>query len=241
MKAVIFLILLFFSVTSCSFEFWREIDVQIAESHPYIEASGKWLWYKLRYFNGQEIIEKSLLPGTKSFTIKVLSGGLRPVEIIPLGRLSSLGGFYEPGDERVVLTFQDGEVAGLLIDASDVEPDAISRFSISWLKKIAGDITIVNQSALLRELYSGTISNDSLEYNLLFHLTLDSLPSGYWISDSSKSESFLLDKSGEEVTLSLLPGIYRFWNMERSLLSTLILTEDGSCHTKMESFDYHWL
>lgn len=237
MKAFFIFIVYLISLSSCHVELWVDLEVSFSEPHPYEEASGKELWYELRYFNGREIIERILPSGTNRFTIRVLAGGMRPVAVIPLGFLSPYGGFYEPGMKKVELCSASGALADLLVDTSAYNPDAVSMLSIGWLEDCFFDLSVISESSLLENLYNGTLSNNSLKTNKIYHIEIDMLPSGYWISDRVEVKSFVLDKSGDVAMLSLFPGYYCFWNRARSLLFSVIITEDGRYYTQMRSLN----
>ena len=238
MKAFFIFVTSLILLSSCHFEMWVDVEVAFSEPHPYIEASGKELWYELRYFNGREVVEKTLPIGTKRFTIRVLSGGTRPISVIPLGYLSPYGGFYEPGDKKVLLCSKEGAIADLLVDSSTYCPDAVSMLSIGWLRGEFFDLSVIKESSLLETLYDGTVSNNSLEINKIYHIDVDMLPSGYWISDRLEIPSFYLAKSGDVASLSLFPGYYCFWNQRRALLFSAIITEDGRYYTQVSNLDF---
>ena len=235
MKAFFIFIFSLVLLSSCHLELWTDVEVTFSEPHPYEEASGNGLWYELRYFNGREIVERILPVGARRFTISVLAGGTRPISVIPLGTLSPYGGFYEPGVKRVELSSEAGAIADLLVDTSSYNPDSVSRLSIEWLVDEFFDLSIISESSLLENLYDGTISNSSLKTNKIYHIEIDMLPSGYWISDRVEVQSFSLDKSGDVARMSLFPGFYCFWNLSRSLLFSIIITEDGRYYTQMKS------
>ena len=240
MKVFFFSIIMIMIITSCSFSFWKEVTVTI-EPHPFEEASGHGMWYIVRYFNGKEVISETLSPWTRNFRIRILAGGLRPIAVYPLGSLSPLGGFYEPGSGSVVLKSADGPFASLLINASEYRPEAVSSLSISWLRRRYWDLSIIDQESFLQSLFDGTVSYEKIELSKLFHPSLEMLPSGHWISDSDRADSFTISSSGEALKMPLFSGSYSFWNMERSLLFTIIIVEDGRYYTKMENLTPFWL
>lgn len=240
MKTLICIILIFLSLSSCSLELWRTVEVRIVEHHQFEEASGKLMWYELRYFNGREIVNARLAPGTSRFSIRVLAGRTCPIAVVPLGILSPYGGFYSPGDDTVFISSLEGPFASLLVNAASYRPDAVSELSIPWLRKI-GDFSTINQSEFLNSLYRGSLSYDSLEYSKLYHPIIESIPSGYWISDSSRANSFQIRKSGDSARLSLFTGSYCFWNKERELLLTVVIDEEGRFYTGMTSLSSSWI
>lgn len=212
----------------------------IPELHPFERASGNSLWYVLKYFNGEKVIEETLESGTREFNIRVLSGGLRPVAIIPLNKLSPIGGFYEPGDRKISLYSDRGNLASILVDAAEYRPDAVSRFSFKWLASDGKDSSTLDQSAFLESLLAGTLSHSTLKNSPLFNPTIEGIPSGYWISDSDRVRSFLNSDSSDGVTFNLFAGVYNFWNMEREMVMTIIMSEDGQCFSSMSKLSPNW-
>lgn len=240
MRVLSFFIFVIVLLSSCSFELWQTVEVRITEPHPFEESSGRHLWYELRYFNGKEVVERHLAPGTKRIKVRVLAGSSCPIVVIPLGLLSPLGGIFCPGDSMVSLNSNDGQFMSLLINAASYRPKAVSELSVQWLRKI-GDLSILDQEVFLEDLYCGSLSYDSLKYSKIYHITLDILPSGYWISDSTRAKSFVIRGSGDSISLNLFSGSYCFWNRERSLLATVVIDEEGHFYMDMMSLSSAWL
>lgn len=238
MRILLLLIILLFP--SCSVELWQDVTVTVPEIHPFESVSGNSLWYELRYFNGESIIEETLEPGTREFSIRVKSGGLRPIVLVPLGKLSPIGGFYEPGDRKVSLYSDRGNLASILVDASGYRPDVVSRFSYRWLCLDGKDSSTLDQRLFLEHLFAGTLSYSNLKNSPLFSPLIEGIPSGYWISDSDRVSSFTIADTGDSYAFRLFAGVYNFWNQKREMLLTLIITEEGECFSSMSKLSSNW-
>ena len=224
------IVLLFLS--SCSF-FPSDVTISctIPADHPYEQISGRAMWHKLIYFDGKEVHTTTLSSNVRKFKLRVKSGGLRVVVVIPLGKLSPLGGFYEDGDDRNIRLYSEyGSFANMLISASEQRPEVVSRLSIRALKNIGKELGTIEQTSFLENLFDGKLSESNIVNAPYFHPKLTSIPDGYWVSDSVRAESFYNDDS---VELSLFAGVYNYWNVDKNLLLTIVISEDGRFYTSM--------
>ncbi len=155
---VLLLLLLIFS--SCSFPSDIVLSCHIPADHPYEELSGKDMWHKLVYFDGEKVCYETLESGVRYFSIKVKSGGLRPIIVIPLNKLSPLGGVYEDGGERDIELFSEyGSFSSMLINASEYRPEAVSSLSIKNLMASGKDIGTIEQTSFLEYLFDGSLDS----------------------------------------------------------------------------------
>lgn len=231
MIALFIIITLFLS--SCSFDSDITISCTIPADHPYEEISGKALWHTLVYFDGNSVKTRMLDAGIRTFRIKVKSGGLRAIAVIPLGKLSPLGGFFEDGDDGNIRLYSEyGSFARMVINAAKERPKAVSQLSIRTLKKAGKDIGTIDQASFLEMLFDGTLKEDRISNSPYFRPKIEGLPRGYWVSDSAMAESFYISNEDEK-ELRIFSGSYNYWNVDKELLLTIVISEDGRFYTSI--------
>lgn len=228
---IILFVVLFLS--SCSFSLPMTLTCTIPDNHPYEQASGKLMWYKIVYFDGKDVKSFIANEGKRKFQIKVYPGGLRPVIAIPLDKLTPLGGYYEEGGESDVYFYsENGSFLQTLLEAASDRPEVISNLSLDWLKSLGYDFGTIDQNLFIQQLYDGTLTHDSIKNAPFFHPKIETLSDGYWISDSVKAPSFYF-KDCDGIILHLFSGVYNFWNQENEMLFTLVIAEDGRVFSRM--------
>lgn len=224
----ILLVLFVIALSSCTFESTIPVTLSIAEEHPFEELYGKDMWYELSYADGRETKTVHIAPGIRDVTVQVYSGGLRMFVMKPLGELGAIGGFFEPGDDsHVALISEEGEFADILLSAFEYRPDAVSRLSMKKVKAANRDLSEIDQTAFLTALFDGKLNPNTITRYAKGNIAFDSIPEGEWISERYENPSFSVEWSGEEIIFDIYPGVYRYIEKERSLLLTIIYTEDG--------------
>ncbi len=238
--AFLLILILLFSFSSCTpyAEPYKMVEVRLDELHPFEEHGGGSIWYKLRYFDGERVVEKRLDKGSLFFEIRVKGGGLRPISVIPLGVLSPMGGFYEEGmGDTIYLDYETGPFADVMVNAASYRPKVVSEFSFHSLKECGIDANIIDQSDFLEKLYDGELREDNIKFSKIFSLSLTTFPPGYWVSDNPFVPSFTVKRASDPVEFRVFPGVYSFWCKELKVLYVLLLDDDGSLYSSMSTFD----
>ena len=217
-----------FLLSSCSVETPVQVTLAIAEEHPFEELYGKDLWYELSYTDGKDTKTVHIGKGQREIAVSVYSGGLRMFVMKPLGELAPIGGFFEPGENCYVsLNSGNGDIAELLLSAYEYRPDAVSRLSMAKVKEKHPDLSSINQTKFLSHLFDGTLNPATISEYEKHSIAFDSIPEGTWVSERYEISSFSVSLSGEEVVFDIYPGVYRYIEKDRSLLLTIIYTEEG--------------
>lgn len=225
--------LLVFLISSCSFSLPTTLTCTLMDNHPYEQASGKLMWYRIVYFDGKEVKSFISPEGRRKIKITVYPGGLRPVIAIPLDRLSPIGGYYEEGGDKNILLFsENGSFLQMLLEVASERPGVVSNLSLNWLDDLGYDFGTIDQNLFVKNLYDGTLNKENIKNAPFFHPKIDTLSDGYWISDSVKAPSFYFHDA-DSITLHLFAGVYNFWNQKKDMLFTLIISEDGRVYSKM--------
>ena len=229
------LFVLILLLSSCSVPVTLPVTVAIAGEHPFEELYGRDMWYTLSYFDGKAVRTVHLGKGERETVVRVFSGGLRPFAVKPLGELGPYGGFFEPGSgETVYLTGDAGDFAEILVSAASYRPRAVERLSMKRLQEETEDLHSIDEAELLARLFDGTLNPSSVPVKERRIIVFDSIPEGFWTAERHDVPSFSVDMSGDETVFDIYPGVYRYICKERSMLLTVILTEDGEASANIK-------
>ena len=209
MKRIILpLIVISFLLCSCSFNTDRMITVRLSEEHLWEYYEGKPMWYSLSYYDGESIKSVTLGTQTRSITLPVRNGKTCVFAAYPLGSLDPMGGVYTPGkSSEVSLSFKEGRIADLLLDVKHITDD-------------------FDEDRLYQAFLDGTLSSSSVTKSKYFDVAVDNIPDGRYIGEMDWDPVFDYEH-GKDITLSLIPGIHRFYNMQRKLVHVIALYSDG--------------
>lgn len=236
MRKIVFILCCVFLLVSCSYEIKREVRVSLFSYLTWEEETGDEMWFTVRYFDGNSVSTEYLSAGERSLSLSVYPSSLSVFVFYPLGSLTPLGGFWEPGDgKEVYVEPQYGYFAAMLVDAAETMPEAVRELSINAIKKDNPDLGALKREDFLSSLYSGTLTKKNMKLSKKYSVPLDGVLSGYWVSLFSHTSSFTLRGAGDEKTLSLLPGIWYYLNKDRSLILEIVITDDGRYYVKHKS------
>lgn len=224
MKLLFFILAVFLS--SCSFSHEVPITLVIPEQQPFEIASEKDFWYTLTLFDGKSILEMHIPSGMRTIELRVQAGGLAVFALKPIGELGSLGGFYEPGGERVIsMLAENGSFADMLIGAASYRPDAVRRLSIQKVLETADNLQCIDEPSFLEDVFNGTLGY-GITFSDKIGFSSDTIPEGEWLSSRYDVRSFTVPFSGRPVHFLLYPGIYYYAQFDKNLLLTLVITEE---------------
>ena len=223
-------IILSFIVTSlllcsCSFNTDRMITVRLSEEHLWEYYEGKPMWYSLTYYDGESIKSVTLGTQTRSITLPVRNGKTCVFAAYPLDSLDPMGGVYTPGgSSEVSLSFREGRMADLLLDVVRYSPSLVDSFYYeSFRKHLTDDF---DEDRLYQAFLDGTLSSSSVTKAEYFDVMLENILDGRYMGEMDGDPVFDYEY-GKDITLSLIPGIHRFYNMQRKLVHVIALYSDG--------------
>ncbi len=193
------------------------------------EASHRPLWHTLVYTNGGEGGDWNtihLTEGQKSVTLTVPRDSLTVFCAYPLSYLYPYGGFYHPGggNTSVMLTQEQGELAKLLLDSYQFNPEAVEHINAAYLAdEVGGDASLIDGNALVVSLLNGEggVPPPNLQHYEKLEVIVKDFPSGYWVPERLSQEPFWNRWGGEARSLELEGGLQRFLNREDSLCLSL--------------------
>ena len=236
MKKILFYLTLVFLLSSCTFSPPVTLTVSPYSDTPWEEVSGKEMWYKVKWFDGDRVETVYMDLGVWSIEVKADRDSLLVFAFYPLGDMEPLGGFWEPGDNnKVWLSPEDGYFADMLIRAAETYPSPVSNISIKRLKERIPDPCAINRVSFLSSLLEGNIDNKEIELYKKYRVPLDGVPKGKWVSLYSHSQSMYVSDVFDPATVSLFPGVYHYINFDRDLMLTVTLDENGKYYTRVSS------
>ena len=236
MKKISFYLTLVVLLSSCTFSPPITLTVSPYFDTPWEEVSGKEMWYKVKWFDGDRVETVYMDRGVWSIKVKADRDSVMIFAFYPLGDMEPLGGFWEPGDNnKVWLSPEDGFFADMLIRASETYPSPVSKTSIKRIKERIPDLGAINRVSFLSSLLEGKINDNEIELYKKYRVPLDGVPKGKWVSLYSYSQSISVSDVFDPGTVSLFPGVYHYINFNRDLMLTVTLDEKGSYHTRVSS------
>ena len=236
MKKISFYLTLVVLLSSCTFSPPITLTVSPYFDTPWEEVSGKEMWYKVKWFDGDRVETVYMDRGVWSIKVKADRDSVMVFAFYPLGDMEPLGGFWEPGDNnKVWLSPEDGFFADMLISASETYPSPVSKTNIKRIKERIPDLGAINRVSFLSSLLEGKINDNEIELYKKYRVPLDGVPKGKWVSLYSHSQSISVSDVFDPGTVSLFPGVYHYINFNRDLMLTVTLDEKGSYHTRVSS------
>ena len=217
----------FLVLSSCSFQHDVTVTLVVPEYHPFEIAADSEFWYTLTYFDGRTINERHIPKGTRTLNVRVKAGGLSVFSLKPLGELGSLGGFYEPGESQEVhMLSENGSFSDMLLSAASYRPDSVRRLSIVKVMEEVDDLQSIDEPLFLEDVFNGTLGY-GITISDKTGMSSDTIPEGVWVSERYDVPSFEVPFSSRPVHFLLYPGVYRYAEFDKSLLLTVIITEEG--------------
>jgi len=216
-------------LTCCTqFNLSRTIEVTIP-SHPWEEASGRRLWYTLRWTDGNCVRSVHVGQDQRTVEISALAGNTVVIAAYPLGDLNPFGAVLTPVDRNglVQLNQNDGVVAALLLDI-DVEISKRLNYGLirERMLEITDDFRLIEHVSLLRDIQNGELSDSSFSLSQVHEIGPFALPNGVWESEYSRDPA-IISSDSFSCPVKLPDGVFRFLNAETLMELVLIVDENG--------------
>ena len=225
-------LLLTFLLFSCSVSPDREVEVTIPD-HPWERASGKNLWYTLKWTYGDEIRSVFIPPDQRSVRLYLPPGETAIIAAYPLGDMSPFGAILTPLDtsSRIILSQNDGVLAGELLDIDRVVTSRLNYGLISSnLREKTDDFRNLDKVSFLRDLQNGVLSKRSFRVFSFFPVESFALPNGIWTSEFLQDPGLVVTE-GKSPDLQLPEGVFRYLNPEMDRMLVLIVDSAGSAYS----------
>lgn len=236
MKRIFIYLTLSLLLSSCTFSPPMTLTISPYSDTPWEEVSGKEMWYKVKWFDGNKVETLYLDRGVWSMDVEVGRSSLLVFVFYPLGDMEPLGGFWEPGGKsHVWLSPEEGYFASMLISVAETYPMPVSNLSVKRLKEAVPDLGAIDRGAFVYSLIEGKLDKEKIPLYKKYKVPLDGVPKGKWVSLYSHSSSIIVSDVFEPGTVSLFPGVYHYISFERDLMLTVNLEEDGRYYTKISA------
>ena len=213
----------------------RILEINIPK-HPWENASGKELWYTLKWTYGDDIRSLYLGYGERQASIYVPTGETVLIAAYPLGEMAPFGALVTPLEEevKVILNQNDGVLANELID---LDRSVTKRLNYSLicdnLSKKCDDMRKIEKVSFLRDLQNGDLSEASFRIVSLYGIDSFALPNGLWTSEYIRDSSlFVTDNLSPQ--LELPEGVFRYLNPEMDRVLVLIVDSSGNSYSYLQ-------
>lgn len=209
----------------------RLLEISIP-GHPWERASGKELWYTLKWTYGDEIRSLYLGPEERQASIYVPTGETVLIAAYPLGEMAPLGAIITPLDEavHVNLNYDDGVLANELIGLDRSVTKRLNYGLIrDSLSKKCDDMRKIEKVSFLRDLQNGELTEASFKIVSLYGIDRFALPNGLWTSEYVRDSSlFVTDNLSPQ--LELPEGVFHYLNPEMDRILVLIVDSSGNSY-----------
>ena len=210
----------------------RLLEICIPD-HPWESASGKKLWYTLKWTYGSEIRSVYMGPDERIQNIYVPVGETIIIAAYPLGEMAPFGAVITPLDEDILVSLNqsDGVIAKELIDLDRSVTERLNYVLIreNMLKK-CDDLRRIEQVSFLRDLQNGELRETSFKAASLFGVDSFALPNGLWTSEYLRDSGLhVTDNLGPQ--LQLPEGVFRYLNSEMDRVLVLIVDSSGNSYS----------
>ena len=210
----------------------RVLEVTIP-SHPWEKATGKSLWYTLKWTYGDETRSTYLSSDQRTLRLYVPPGETVLIAAYPLGDMSPFGAAVTPLDTGscIFLNQNDGVLVGELLDIDRVVTSRLNYGLImKEVRKKSDDFRNIEKVSFLRDLQNGVLKETSIKVVSLFGVDSFALPNGIWTSEFLQ-DSGLVVTDGISPPIQLPEGVFRYLNTEMDRVLVLIVDSAGNSYS----------
>ena len=210
----------------------RMLEISIPK-HPWENASGRKLWYTLKWTYGSELQSSYLGPDERQLSVYVPVGETVIIAAYPLGEMAPFGAIITPLDEDIQATLNqnDGVLANELIDLDRSVTERLNYSLIrEQIQKKINDSRQIDHISFLRDLQNGELRETSFKTVSLFGIDSFVLPNGLWTSEYIRDCSlFITDNLTPP--LQLPEGVFHYLNPDMDRVLVLIVDASGNSYS----------
>ena len=213
----------------------RTVEIVIP-SHPWEKASGKKLWYTLRWTDRSGIRALYVGPETRTVNIDVPAGETVIFAAYPLGDMNPFGGAVTPLDEspQLVLSQNEGVFADeLLMLEREMTRELNYGLLVGNMLKKCDDLRQIGKVSVIRDLQNRQLSDTSVKVVSLFGIDQFAVPDGIWISEYLRDPDLIVTE-GTAGPLELPEGVFHYLNTEMDRVLVLIVDSRGDCYSYLK-------
>lgn len=221
---------------SCSQGMYRRNVEVVIPPHPWEKASGKNLWYTLRWTDSSGVRSLYVGPEQRSVSLDVPVGETVIVSAYPLGELNPFGGAVCPTDETgtLVLSQNEGVFANELLSLDrEVTRELNYGLIIDNMLKKCDDLRQIGKVSVIRDIQNRQLHDASIKPVSLFGIEPFAVPDGIWTSEFMRDPDLVVT-DGTAGPLELPEGVFRYLNTELDRVLVLIVDSRGDryCYLK---------
>lgn len=210
---------------------YRTVTVDFSERHYWESVSGRDMWHTLVWYDGFAIQRRTLTSDERSAQVRIKRDSTAIFVIYPMDSLMPKGGGIAPWDgSSVVLHEEEGLLCETLLDATEYNALAISTLDYKGLRDVIPED--FDSDELLYSLADGTFSPSSVKLARRSDVVITAIPTGVYYPESESGVTIVM-KRGESVTLSLVPGIHRYYNPVDGLICIAAVTTEGETEFRL--------
>ena len=231
MRKIIFAVLLAAVVllASCSQGVYRRTVEIVIPPHPWEKASGKKLWYTLRWTDSSGLRSLYVGPEQRSIVLEFPIGETVLVAAYPLGELGPFGGAVTPLDEAFTLELSQNEgviVNELLSLDREVTRELNYVLLCRTMLEKCDDIRQIGKVSVIRDLQNRQLHDASVKKVSLFGVEQFAVPDGIWTSEYLRDPDIVVT-GGTAGPLELPEGVFHYLNTELDRVLVLIVDSRG--------------
>ncbi len=221
---------------SCSQGMYSRTVEVVIPPHPWEKASGKNLWYTLRWTDSSGVRSLYVGPEQRSVSLDVPIGETVIVAAYPLGELNPFGGAVCPPEESqtLVLSQNEGVFANELLSLDrEVTKELNYGLLVDNMLKKCDDLRQIGKVSVIRDIQNRQLHDASIKAVSLFGIEPFAVPDGIWTSEFLRDPDLVVS-DGTAGPLELPEGVFRYLNAELDRVLVLIVDSRGDryCYLK---------
>ena len=226
-------LILFFFLSSCSYQGEIEVTLTFPEEHFWEYYSEKEMWHTLSVYDGSTIKRYTISAEERSFRVKVNRGSVCIFTLYPLDYLSAKGGWYIPGEEKKILLKEEyGRFCDILLDVVEYNNKVLSALNPKTLfTSIDKDF---DSDTLFYFFTEGSVNVSDIKKAKEKKIVIDEVPSGLYYSEKGECVSV---KEDGIFTSNVIAGIHRYMNFDSKLTCVIALYSDGDSEYRIMASD----
>ncbi|MCR5760414.1 MAG: hypothetical protein K6F82_00190 [Sphaerochaetaceae bacterium] len=225
--AIIIAALILFA--SCSQEITKKTVQIIIPEHPWVSYANAEIWYSLKWTDGDGEHVKYIESGTSEVKITVNASSTIYICAYPLSDMLPFGTAFSPSSvpSSVVLSQDEGFLADVLMNLKKEV-----RSQINWEKLLqsckekTSSLREIDVQMLVSAAMNGNIGQSAIVKNKAFEIGPFTVQNGVWVSEL-EGQGRVVVTDGEMEKMTVVPGVYRFYEKEANLEMRIVCETDG--------------
>ena len=228
----IFLVSLFLLFSSSCMQH-DTVTLYLDQDHNWEVESGRRMWYSLLYSYDNEVNTLHISVGERQITLLLPLLQTHLFCAYPLGYLPPLGGAITPyyTSNDIFLRYEEGLLCDTLLRLVPHWGDIFSNLNypkvLDEMRQSGSSLLDIDYFLVAKDLVNDEYDSSNITTIEKFSTTLDTLPSGRYLSSTPLIPSFYKGETKEVEIPSLPPGTHYFFNYSKKLLCVFIVGQEG--------------